>query len=76
MVDRQLADAVRGRDPMAIAGAWMAMQAAVRNLGRPGIAAHAIEYFHHMLDAGAVDDAPPRGREPRPAAGHEVTYGE
>jgi L-alanine-DL-glutamate epimerase-like enolase superfamily enzyme len=37
-----LADAVRGRDAMDVAGAWDAMVRAVRNLGRPGIASMAI----------------------------------
>jgi hypothetical protein len=35
------ANVVRGRDAMAVPGAWSAMVAAVRNLGRPGIAAMA-----------------------------------
>ncbi len=37
-----LADVVRGRDAMAVAGSWSAMVAAIRNLGRPGIASMAI----------------------------------
>jgi L-alanine-DL-glutamate epimerase-like enolase superfamily enzyme len=37
-----LASVVRGRDAMAVPGAWSAMMVAVRNLGRPGIAATAI----------------------------------
>jgi L-alanine-DL-glutamate epimerase-like enolase superfamily enzyme len=37
-----LAEVVRGRDAMAVAGAWSAMVAAIRNLGRPGISAMAI----------------------------------
>ena len=37
-----LAEIVRGRDAMGIAGAWSAMIAAIRNLGRPGIASMAI----------------------------------
>jgi L-alanine-DL-glutamate epimerase-like enolase superfamily enzyme len=41
-VDAVLADVVRGRDVLAVPAAWVAMQQAVRNLGRPGIAAEAI----------------------------------
>ena len=37
-----LAQVVRGRDAMNVAGAWSAMVAAIRNLGRPGIASMAI----------------------------------
>ena len=37
-----LADVIRGHDSMAIPGAWSSMMSAVRNLGRPGIAAMAI----------------------------------
>jgi L-alanine-DL-glutamate epimerase-like enolase superfamily enzyme len=37
-----LADVVLGRDAMAVPGAWSAMVAAIRNLGRPGIASMAI----------------------------------
>ena len=37
-----LADLVRGRDAMDVAGAWDVMGRAVRNLGRPGIASMAI----------------------------------
>ncbi len=37
-----LADVVRGRDAMDVPGAFAAMEAAIRNLGRPGIAAMAI----------------------------------
>jgi L-alanine-DL-glutamate epimerase-like enolase superfamily enzyme len=37
-----LAPVVRGRDVMNVAGAWSAMVAAIRNLGRPGIASMAI----------------------------------
>ena len=37
-----LANVVRGRDAMAVPGAWSAMVAAIRNLGRPGIASMAI----------------------------------
>jgi L-alanine-DL-glutamate epimerase-like enolase superfamily enzyme len=42
LIERKLSDVVRGRDPMAVPEAWTAMQHAVRNLGRPGIAASAI----------------------------------
>jgi ribosomal subunit interface protein len=37
-----LAPVVRGRDPMGIAGAWVAMVESIRNLGRPGVASMAI----------------------------------
>lgn len=37
-----LADVVRGRDALDVPGAWWAMVRAVRNVGRPGIASHAI----------------------------------
>ena len=37
-----LAPVVRGRNAMNVAGAWSAMVAAIRNLGRPGIASMAI----------------------------------
>ena len=37
-----LAEVVQGRDAMNIPGAWSAMAAAIRNLGRPGIASMAI----------------------------------
>jgi L-alanine-DL-glutamate epimerase-like enolase superfamily enzyme len=37
-----LAGVVVGRDAMAVPGAWSAMVAAIRNLGRPGIASMAI----------------------------------
>jgi L-alanine-DL-glutamate epimerase-like enolase superfamily enzyme len=42
LIDRQLSKLILGRDAMAIAGGWMAMRRAVRNLGRPGVASHAI----------------------------------
>ena len=37
-----LAEVVRGRDAMAVAGSWAVMAATIRNLGRPGIASMAI----------------------------------
>ena len=37
-----LGGVVRGRDPLDVNGAWMAMVRAIRNLGRPGIASTAI----------------------------------
>ena len=37
-----LAPVVRGRDPMGIPGAWVAMVESTRNLGRPGVASMAI----------------------------------
>jgi L-alanine-DL-glutamate epimerase-like enolase superfamily enzyme len=42
LIERVLAPVVSGRDVLSPQGAWSAMQAAVRNLGRPGIAAMAI----------------------------------
>ena len=68
-----LAGVVKGRDAMAVPGAWSAMVAAVRNLGRPGIASMAISAVDaalwdlkaRLLDVplvtllGAVRDAAP-----------------
>lgn len=42
LVQRLLAEAVIGTEVTAIPAAWARMVAAVRNVGRPGIAAHAI----------------------------------
>src|SRR3954468_17894797 len=42
LIRDSLADVVRGRDAMAVPGAWSAMVAAIRNLGRPGVASMAI----------------------------------
>src|SRR6187431_1471368 len=42
LIHEQLADAVRGLDALAPQRAWWAMTRAVRNLGRPGVAAMAI----------------------------------
>ena len=42
LVDRKLSPVILGRDAMAISGCWMTMLDAVRNLGRPGVASHAI----------------------------------
>ncbi|HEY3584827.1 MAG TPA: mandelate racemase, partial [Casimicrobiaceae bacterium] len=42
LVHDTLSDVVKGRDAFDIAGAWTAMVAAIRNLGRPGIASMAI----------------------------------
>jgi L-alanine-DL-glutamate epimerase-like enolase superfamily enzyme len=42
LIDRKLSPLILGRDAMAISGSWMAMLNAVRNLGRPGVASHAI----------------------------------
>src|SRR5512135_2849212 len=44
-----LAGEVRGRDAMAVAGAWSAMVVAIRNLGRPGIASMAISAVDSAL---------------------------
>lgn len=42
LIEDVLARAVRGRGALAVEGAWQGMLAAVRNLGRPGLAATAI----------------------------------
>ena len=42
LVSGTLAEVLRGRDAMDVPAAWRAMQGAVRNMGRPGIAATAI----------------------------------
>lgn len=42
VVEDQLAEVVRGRDALAVGECWQEMVAAVRNLGRPGIASMAI----------------------------------
>jgi L-alanine-DL-glutamate epimerase-like enolase superfamily enzyme len=42
LIDRKLSQLILGRDAMSTAGCWMAMLHAVRNLGRPGLASHAI----------------------------------
>ncbi len=42
LVAGKLAPVVEGRDALSVGGAWMAMNRAVRNLGRPGLAAAAI----------------------------------
>jgi L-alanine-DL-glutamate epimerase-like enolase superfamily enzyme len=42
VVRDRLADVVRGRDVLAVAGAWSAMRDSVRNAGRPGVASMAI----------------------------------
>jgi L-alanine-DL-glutamate epimerase-like enolase superfamily enzyme len=49
LVRRQLADAVLGLDAMAVPAAWDAMLQAVRNAGRPGIAATAISAVDSAL---------------------------
>ncbi len=68
-----LAGVVKGRDAMGVPGAWSAMVAAIRNLGRPGIASMAISAVDtalwdlkaRLLDVplvtllGAVRDAAP-----------------
>ena len=41
-IQDHLVDVVRGRDVMAVSGAWTAMLHAVRNLGRTGVAAMAV----------------------------------
>jgi L-alanine-DL-glutamate epimerase-like enolase superfamily enzyme len=42
LIRTELADCVRGADPMAVRRTWGVMRHAVRNLGRPGIVANAI----------------------------------
>src|SRR5690349_3398262 len=42
LIDRVLSPIVLERNPMAIEEIWIAMLRAVRNIGRPGIASHAI----------------------------------
>ncbi|HEV2616154.1 MAG TPA: enolase C-terminal domain-like protein [Candidatus Acidoferrales bacterium] len=42
LIDSLLRTVVEGRDAMDVAGAWLAMTQAIRNLGRPGIASMAI----------------------------------
>ncbi len=42
LVNKTLAEKVNGRDALDIPGAWHAMDAAIRNLGRPGICSMAI----------------------------------
>ena len=42
VIDDTLADVVRGMDVMATGRIWLALVAAVRNLGRPGVASMAI----------------------------------
>jgi L-alanine-DL-glutamate epimerase-like enolase superfamily enzyme len=42
LIRSKLADVVAGTDPMAVAGAWMAMRREVRNAGLPGVCAGAI----------------------------------
>jgi L-alanine-DL-glutamate epimerase-like enolase superfamily enzyme len=42
IVERRLAECVAGRDAMDVAGAWVAMCAAVRNIGLAGVGAAAI----------------------------------
>ena len=44
-----LCDVVRNRDALDVAGAWRAMVAAIRNLGRPGIASMAIAAVDNAL---------------------------
>ncbi|GAA1121420.1 enolase C-terminal domain-like protein [Kribbella jejuensis] len=42
VVTGDLAKAVTGRDPMDVIGSWNAMRAALRNIGRPGVAGMAM----------------------------------
>ena len=49
LIGDTLADVVRGRDALDVAGAWDAMIAAIRNLGRPGISSMAIAAVDNAL---------------------------
>src|SRR3954451_4781381 len=49
LVRESLAGVVRGRDAMAVPGAWSAMVEAIRNLGRPGISSMAISAVDSAL---------------------------
>src|SRR5688572_20195783 len=49
LIKDRLARVVQGRSAMDIAGAWVAMVGAVRNLGRPGIASMAISAIDNAL---------------------------
>ena len=49
LIDSTLVDMVRGRDAFDLPGAWSAMVGAVRNLGRPGLAATAISAVDNAL---------------------------
>ena len=49
LIESTLAPKIVGRDALAIGGAWQAMVAQVRNLGRPGIASMAISGVDNAL---------------------------
>ena len=49
LIARSLAPALTGHDALAIGGAWQAMAAQIRNLGRPGIASMAIAAVDNAL---------------------------
>lgn len=49
LVNDMLAEVIRGRDAMSIAGCWWAMAEAVRNAGRRGVAAMAISAVDNAL---------------------------
>ena len=49
LIDRKLAEVVEGRDVLDPPGAWRAMQRAVRNMGREGLAATAISAIDTAL---------------------------
>ena len=49
LIDDTLARVVQGRDALDVAGAWDAMVAAIRNLGRPGISSMAIAAVDNAL---------------------------
>jgi L-alanine-DL-glutamate epimerase-like enolase superfamily enzyme len=49
LIEDKLRDPLLGRDPMDIPGAWLEMIRQVRNLGRPGLASHAISAVDNAL---------------------------
>ncbi|HEX9107487.1 MAG TPA: enolase C-terminal domain-like protein, partial [Longimicrobiales bacterium] len=49
LVRGKLAGVVRGADALSVGGAWLAMWRALRNIGRPGIAAHALSAVDNAL---------------------------
>ncbi len=49
LIDDQLKGLVIGRDALSVNGAWVAMNAQVRNIGRPGIASMAISAIDTAL---------------------------
>jgi L-alanine-DL-glutamate epimerase-like enolase superfamily enzyme len=59
-IQSKLVDVVEGRDPLHVAGAWTAMQCAIRNAGREGVGAmavSAVDIALHDLKARLLDVA-------------------